>query len=169
MVKYWWDLDWYFQVFLKKKIYAFWKAKCLSKCIKLYFSQKKICVPILLKFSDLLPEIHFFYLALALCQLIFRTWYELACAYSNSSKQSAHSPSLIIVLALRPKKRCHLPIHRAPIKDSDQTAQMRRLIWAFDGHACQLKRFAGYWLSYMVYRLTPEKLIVEWRVRQQLT
>ena len=47
-----------------------WKAKCLSKCIKLFFSRKKkmkkMCalerLPYL-KFSDLLPETHlFFYL-----------------------------------------------------------------------------------------------------------
>ena len=45
----------FFSSFLKKKIYAFWKAKCLSKCIKLYIFFflkkiiKKICAPTLPK------------------------------------------------------------------------------------------------------------------------
>ena len=59
-----------FSGFLKKKhnfkSYAFGMRKCLSKCIKLCFFQKKnleeICVPTLSKFSDLLPETHLFFI-----------------------------------------------------------------------------------------------------------
>ena len=36
-----------------------------------------------------------------------------------------------------------MAIHRVPNEDSDQTAQMGRLIWVFDGHTCQLYPFAG--------------------------
>ena len=49
----------------KNKLYAFWKAKCLSKCVKLYFfsrkklKQKYVCLPYL-NFSDRLPTTLFF-------------------------------------------------------------------------------------------------------------
>ena len=35
-----------------------------------------------------------------------------------------------------------LATHRAPIEDSDQPAQMRRLIWVFDWRTCKLVPFA---------------------------
>ena len=55
-VNYWWNL--YFFRFLENiSFYAFRKAKCLSKCIKLYFfPEKKICVPSLSKIFRLVSR-----------------------------------------------------------------------------------------------------------------
>ena len=81
----------------KIQFYAFWKAKCLSKCIKLYFFQKKnVCLPYL-KFSDPLPETHlFFYLALLLsCSSL-----DLAII-SLSSKPWACQPSIFLWRSFR--------------------------------------------------------------------
>ena len=94
-----------------------------------------------------------------------------------SSNQSAHLHSLIS-LSFPPEEMLNLwlPIerpsktdqtvqmHRGPIKDYNQTVQMCRLIWVFDGHTCQLVPYAEYLLSccfscYMSWVMTKLKII----------
>ena len=57
---------------------------------------------------------------------------EIACAPSEDSAQPAYPCSLIRVFAKDLRRL------QADSEDSDQTARMRRLIWVFDGHTCNL-------------------------------
>ena len=57
--------------------------------------------------------------------------------YSEDTNQSAHLHSLIS-LSFWNEETLNLATHRAHIEDSDQTAQMCRLMWDFNGRPCQL-------------------------------
>ena len=52
-----------------------------------------------------------------------------------------------------------LATQRAPIEDSDQTAQMRRLIRIFDGRSCQHAPFTGNRLIFSKRHVTADKRI----------
>ena len=60
-------------------------------------------------------------------ELVASIGYKLACAFCEDSYKSVH-PCSLISLKFSLKNVGPLAIHRAPMEDSDQTAQMRRLI-----------------------------------------
>ena len=53
--------------------------------------------------------------------------YLLTCAPNEDSNQPAHPRSLIRIFVARVKKLCILIYQNAPFKDSDRTAQIRKL------------------------------------------
>ena len=67
--------------------------------------------------------------------------YKVACRYSKDSNQLAHLHHLISVLVLQLKNVGHLAFDRTPIKDSDQTAQMCRMVRVYDVCTCKLYLF----------------------------
>ena len=74
---------------------------------------------------------------------VFSIRYKFACGYSQDTNQSVHPHSLIRVIVFHLKNIRPLIIHKGS-SETDQSEQMRRLIWVFDGRSCQLVPFAGH-------------------------
>ena len=69
-------------------------------------------------------------------------------APKKDSSQPVHPHTLIRVFAVRIKTPCILDYQTAPNEDSDQTAQMRSLIWIFVGRTWPKARLLTFMLLY---------------------
>ena len=94
--------------------------------------------------------------------------YKLACAYNIDSNVSvcvyAQSDQC---LSFRPEETLDSCLPKEPILKTDQTAQMHRLIWVFDGRTCQLIVFARHQLKCFVVCFKHKSILASYKVMLQ--